>query len=68
MQSNSFMNADAVESLVDEMAGKLWSLMNERGTAPSWWDSAPAACLGWPMLYQNWARKNPRTLEEFFYR
>jgi pyrimidine operon attenuation protein/uracil phosphoribosyltransferase len=30
MQAKKFMDADAVESLVDVMAGKLWSLLNER--------------------------------------
>ncbi|MBA1331117.1 Uracil phosphoribosyltransferase, partial [Candidatus Endoriftia persephone str. Guaymas] len=31
MQIKKFMDADAVESLIDVMAGKLWSLLNERG-------------------------------------
>jgi pyrimidine operon attenuation protein/uracil phosphoribosyltransferase len=30
MQAKKFMDAEAVESLVDVMAGKLWSLLNER--------------------------------------
>ncbi|MDJ0806973.1 MAG: bifunctional pyr operon transcriptional regulator/uracil phosphoribosyltransferase PyrR [Gammaproteobacteria bacterium] len=30
MQTKEFMNADGVESLVDVMAGKLWSLTNQR--------------------------------------
>ncbi len=30
MQAKEFMNADGVESLVDIMAGKLWTLLNQR--------------------------------------
>ena len=30
MQTKKFMDADAVESLVDVMAGKLWSMLTER--------------------------------------
>ena len=30
MQARKFMDADAVESLVDVMAGKLWSMLTER--------------------------------------
>ena len=30
MQTKEFMNADGVESLVDVMAGKLWTLLNQR--------------------------------------
>ena len=29
--TKEFMNADGVESLIDVMAGKLWTLLNERG-------------------------------------
>ncbi len=29
--NTTFMDADAVESLVDVMAGKIWTLLNERG-------------------------------------
>ena len=31
MQTKEFMNAEGVESLVDIMAGKLWTLLNQRG-------------------------------------
>ena len=30
-ETKDFMNAEAVESLIDVMAGKIWTLLNERG-------------------------------------
>ncbi|MBL3591094.1 MAG: bifunctional pyr operon transcriptional regulator/uracil phosphoribosyltransferase PyrR [gamma proteobacterium endosymbiont of Lamellibrachia anaximandri] len=70
MQSNSFMNADAVESLVDEMAGKLWSLMNERAIqAPLLVGIRTGGVWLAEMLHQELGLEEPLgTLDISFYR
>jgi pyrimidine operon attenuation protein/uracil phosphoribosyltransferase len=68
--NTTFMQADGVESLIDVMAGKIWTLLNERGiSAPLMVGIRTGGVWLAERLHQELALKDPLgTLDISFYR